>query len=151
VTPVLAALVIGRLIDPGSERYIKEWVEKRSGLYELTGAPLRSSLNSYYRAGVCKYLCNAERELFRLSEKLFFLDLTNSCFEGQATGNPKAAWGRSKEKRNDCKLVILGLIVDEAGFARYSEFFPGNQYEAETLAGMVRSLEEHPEPGQGAV
>lgn len=156
VTPVLAALVIGRLIAPGSERYTKGWAEKRSALYELTGAPLRSSLNSYYRAGDTLYglkkeleehLCNAEKELFSLSEKLFFLDLTNSYFEGEAAGNPKAAWGRSKEKRDDCKLVTLGLIVDESGFAKYSELFPGNQYEAETLAGMVRSLEQHLEPG----
>lgn len=156
VTPVLAALVIGRLIDPGSERYTKEWVDKRSALYELTGAPLRSSLNSYYRAGDTLYemkkaleghLCRRENELFSQSEKLFFLDLTNSYFEGQAAGNPKAAWGRSKEKRNDCKLVTLGLIVDEAGFAKYSELFPGNQYEAETLAGMVRSLEKQLEAG----
>ncbi len=94
-----------------------------------------------------EHLCNAEKELFSLSEKLFFLDLTNSYFEGEAAGNPKAAWGRSKEKRDDCKLVTLGLIVDEAGFAKYSELFPGNQYEAETLVGMVRSLEEHLEPG----
>ncbi|HEC61258.1 MAG TPA: IS1634 family transposase, partial [bacterium] len=156
VTPVLAALVIGRLIDPGSERYTKEWADKRSALYELTGVPLRSSLNSYYRAEDTLYelkeeleehLGNTERELFSLSEKLFFLDLTNSYFEGEAAGNPKATWGRSKEKRSDCKLVTLGLIVDEAGFAKYSELFPGNQYEAETLVGMVRSLEEHLEPG----
>ena len=51
VLPLLEALIVGRLIDPGSERYTKEWVEKRSSLFELTGFPLRSSLNSYYRAG----------------------------------------------------------------------------------------------------
>ena len=59
VTPVIEALVIGRLINPGSESYTDEWADKRSALYELTGAPLRSSLraqlraqlNSYYRAG----------------------------------------------------------------------------------------------------
>jgi len=156
VTPLLEALVVGRLVDPGSERYTKEWAEKRSALYELTGAPLRNSLNSYYRAGDTLYglkkeleehLCRTEKELFSLSEKLFFLDLTNSYFEGEAAGNPKALWGRSKEKRDDCKLVTLGLIVDEAGFAKYSELFPGNQYEAETLGGMVRSLEKHLEPG----
>ena len=156
VTPVLVALVIGRLIDPGSERYTKEWADKRSALYELTGAPLRSSLNSYYRAGDMLYglkkeleehLGNTERELFSLSEKLFFFDLTNSYFEGEVAGNPKAAFGRSKEKRSDCKLVTLGLIVDEAGFAKHSELFPGNQHETETLAGMVRSLEKHLEPG----
>jgi len=156
VTPLLEALVVGRLVDPGSERYTKEWAEKRSALYELAGAPLRNSPNSYYRAGDTLYglkkeleehLSNTEKALFSLSEKLFFLDLTNTYFEGTAEGNPKAAWGRSKEKRSDCKLVTLGLIVDEAGFAKYSEFFPGNQSEAETLAGMIGSLEKHLEPG----
>ena len=99
VTPLLQALVVGRLVDPGSERYTKGWAEKRSALYELTGAPLRNSLNSYYRAGdtlyglkqeLEEYLCRTEKELFSLSETLFFLDLTNSYFEGEATGNPKA-------------------------------------------------------------
>ena len=156
VTPLLQALVVGRLVDPGSERYTKQWAEKRSALYELTAAPLRNSLNSYYRAGDALYglkepleehLCRTEKELFSLSETLFFLDLTNSYFEGEAAGNPKAARGRSKEKRSDCKLVTLGLIVDESGFAKYSELFPGNQHEADTLAGMIRCLEKHLQPG----
>jgi transposase len=155
VIPLLEAVVVGRLIEAGSERYTREWAEKRSGLYELTGTPLRPSLNSYYRAGDTLYglkreleehLCATERDLFSLSEKMFFFDLTNSYFEGEAAGNPKATRGRSKEKRNDCKLVSLGLIVDEGGFAKYSELFAGNQYEADTLAGMIRSLEKHLEP-----
>lgn len=155
VLPLLQALIVGRLVDPGSERYTKEWAEKRSALFELTGFPLRSSLNSYYRAGdtlfslkkaLEKHLCMREKDIFSLSEKLFFLDLTNSYFEGQADGNPKATWGRSKEKRSDCKLVSLGLIIDELGFAKYSELFAGNQHEAEVLSVMINSLEQHLEP-----
>ncbi len=154
VVPLLEALIVGRLVAPGSERYTKEWVEKRSALYELTGFPLRCSLNSYYRAGdtlfylkkaLERYLGVTEKDLFSLSEKFIFLDLTNTYFEGAAEGNPKALWGRSKEKRSDCKLVTLGLIIDELGFAKYSEMFPGNQYEADTLAGMIKCLEEHVE------
>jgi transposase len=152
VLPILEALIVGRLIDPGSERHTKQWVEKRSALYELTGLPLRRSLNSYYRAGdtlfshkkaLEEHLCTREKDMFSLSEKLFFFDLTNSYFEGQASGNPKANFGHSKEKRSDCKLVTLGLIIDELGFSKYSEMFAGNQNEAETLAGMIKSLEQH--------
>ena len=155
VLPVLEALIVGRLINPGSERYTKEWTEKRSALFELTGFPLRSSLNSYYRAGdtlfslkkaLEQHLSMREKDIFSLSEKLFFLDLTNSYFEGQADGNPKATWGLSKEKRSDCKLVSLGLIIDELGFAKYSELFAGNQHEAEVLSVMINSLEQHLEP-----
>jgi transposase len=152
VLPILEALIVGRLIDPGSERHTKQWVEKRSALYELTGLPLRRSLNSYYRAGdtlfshkktLEQHLCSREKDIFSLSDKLFFFDLTNSYFEGQASANPKANFGHSKERRSDCKLVTLGLIIDELGFSKYSEMFAGNQNEAETLAGMIKSLEQH--------
>jgi transposase len=152
VIPLMAALVIGRLIDPGSERYTKEWVERRSALFEITGNPLRPSLNSYYRAGdrlyavkdeLEHYLSQVEKDLFSLSEKMFFFDLTNTYFEGAGEKNQKAQWGRSKEKRDDCKLVALGLIIDECGFSKYSQLFAGNQFEGETLEGMIKELENH--------
>ena len=150
--PVLEALVVGRLVDPGSERYTREWAEHRSSLFEITGSPYKSSLNSYYRGGDAlfgikeeleKHLTKKERNLFSLEETLFFFDLTNSYFEGQAQRNPKAQYGRSKEKRSDCKLVTMGMIVDELGFAKYSELFPGNQSEAATMPDMVKSLEKN--------
>ena len=150
--PVLESLVVGRLVDPGSERYTKEWAENRSSLFEITGSPYQPSLNSYYRGGdslfnvkekLEAHLTEREKYLFSLEENLFFFDLTNSYFEGQALGNPKAKHGRSKEKRSDCRLVTMGMIVDELGFAKYSELFPGNQSEAATLPGMVKSLEKN--------
>jgi hypothetical protein len=49
--PILEALVIGRLVDPGSERSTKEWAENRSSLFEITGSPYQPSLSSYYRGG----------------------------------------------------------------------------------------------------
>ena len=152
VIPLFEALVIGRLIDPGSERYTKEWVCKRSALYELTGSPLRSSLNSYYRAcdklysikdELERYLSTIEKSLFSLTEKIYFFDLTNSYFEGKCLRNPKAKRGRSKEKRSDCKLLTLGLIIDESGFAKYSKLFSGNQSECKTLENMIKELEDH--------
>ena len=39
------------LVDPGSERYTKEWAENRSSLFEITGSPLSPSLSSFYRGG----------------------------------------------------------------------------------------------------
>jgi hypothetical protein len=41
--------------------------------------------------------------------------------------NPKAQRGHSKEKRSDCKLLTLALIIDEQGFPKYSKLYPGNQ------------------------
>lgn len=55
----------------------------------------------------------------------------------------KAQRGRSKDKRGDCKLVTLGLIVDESGFAKYSHLFPGNQSEPKTLQDMIKEMEKN--------
>ena len=39
-------------------------------------------------------------------------DLTNFYFEGRKERSPKAQYGRSKEKRNDCKLLVIALCVN---------------------------------------
>ena len=149
ILPLLQALVIGRLVSPGSEVHTWNWTEYRSALYELTGSPLRASLNSLYRAGDrlfdCKdalesHLAEREKDLFDLPERLCLFDLTNTYFEGQAAANTKAKRGRSKEKRSDCKLLTLALVVDELGFAKYSRLYPGNQVECHTLEQIIESL-----------
>ena len=151
VLPLLQALVVGRLIEPGSERWTKRWVEELSALYEMTGAPLRHSLQSYYRGTDALYGCkealerhlaDRERDLFSLEESIVLYDLTNTYFEGRCAGNPKAAYGKSKEKRSDCKLATMGLVVDSDGFPKYSKIYPGNQYEADTFRQIVIELEQ---------
>ncbi|WP_263458937.1 transposase [Bathymodiolus platifrons methanotrophic gill symbiont] len=68
--------------------------------------------------------------------------MTNTFFEGEAKTNPKAQRGRSKEKRSDCPLVTLGLVLDGSGFPRKSQIFPGNASEPQTLQIMLEGLEE---------
>jgi len=50
-----------------------------------------------------------------LQESIVLYDLTNTYFEGQCGANPKAAYGRSKEKRSGQKLATLGFVVDGCG------------------------------------
>jgi transposase len=147
--PLIEALVVGRLVEPGSERQSWAWMESRSAIFELTGPPVHASLSALYRACdvlfSCKdaletHLCGRERDLFSLSERMCFFDLTNTYFEGQGKRNPKAKRGHSKEKRFDCPLLTLALIVDEQGFPKYSQLYPGNQYEAHTLGEMIDAL-----------
>ncbi|ACL05433.1 transposase IS4 family protein [Desulfatibacillum aliphaticivorans] len=149
VLPLLEALVVGRLISPGSERHTWNWSHDLSAVYELSGPPLRESLSSLYRAGDVLFdlkeqlevhLARRERDLFSLPERLCLLDLTNAFFEGSANGNPKAKRGRSKEKRSDCKLLTLALVVDENGFAKHSRLYPGNQSEPQTLEDILEDM-----------
>ena len=71
---------------------------------------------------------------------MVFYDLTKTYFEGRAEKNSKAKFGHSKEKRYDCKLVTLGLVVDEQGFAKHSQLFSGSESEGSTLKGMIEKL-----------
>jgi len=148
----LAALsIIGRLVHPGSENVTREWIRAISGLDQLLNTSFKElSNNALYRIAdkihehkesIEAHLQIQEKELFNLSEKLVFYDLTNTYFEGKALSNSKAQFGFSKEKRKDCKLVTLGLIIDEKGFPKRSKVMEGNQYEPSSLLGMIAQLE----------
>jgi transposase len=69
-----------------------------------------------------------------------FYDLTNTFFEG-ATGSSKAKRGRSKEKRSDCPLVTLALVLDAYGYVIRSDVFAGNVSEPSALETMLGKLQ----------
>jgi len=145
-------LMIGRLVHPGSERHLFRWAQHLSGLDELVKTDFtRLSLNSLYKVTDLLYehkteieahLRARENNLFSLDETIILYDLTNTYFEGRAASNSKAKFGRSKEKRNDCKLLTLGLVIDSQGFPKTSQVFAGNQSEPETLLEMVKALHQ---------
>jgi hypothetical protein len=90
-----------------------------------------------------KHLGKREADIFSLEDSIYLYDLTNTYFEGRCRKNSKAKFGKSKEKRTDCRIATLGMVVDELGFAKYSELFAGNKYEGETLEAMIKGLENH--------
>ena len=57
------------------------------------------------------------------------------------SGNERAKFGHSKQKRFDCPLVTLGLVLDGSGFVRRSRVFDGNVSEAGTLEEMLAGLD----------
>jgi len=94
-----------------------------------------------HREAIESHLYQQARDLFSFSETITLYDLTNTFFEGEAKTNPKAKRGRSKEKRSDCPLVTLGLVLDGSGFPRKSQIFPGNASEPQSLQTMLEGLE----------
>src|SRR5664280_2939560 len=84
-------------------------------------------------------------DLFGFSTTITLYDLTNTYFEGEVPHNTKARHGRSKEKRTDCPLVTLGLVLDGSGFVRRSQTFAGNVSEAGTLETMLQNLGAPPD------
>jgi len=70
------------------------------------------------RSEIEAHLRDRERNLFQLQETIILYDLTNTFFEGTGKYNDKAHFGHSKEKRTDCPLVTLGLVLDGDGFLK---------------------------------
>ena len=67
-----------------------------------------------HREALEDHLFGRARDLFDLKETVTLFDLTNTYFEGDMAGNAKAKRGHSKEKRTDCPLVTLALVLDDS-------------------------------------
>jgi transposase len=81
------------------------------------------------------------RDLFSLDEKRILYDLTNRYFESPKRESAIGKYGKSKEKRMDCPLVTLALVVDGHGFPKRSRIFEGNISEPGTLWGILEALD----------
>jgi len=148
---VAVGSIIARMAAPGSELSTWRWLREKSALGELLDVDFESvPLMRLYRASdlLVRHRDDIEKALFARINDLFSLpttvtlyDLTNTYFEGEMSGNAKAAHGHSKEKRSDCPLVTLGLVLDGSGFVRRSRMFEGNISESVTLEGMLRGLD----------
>lgn len=56
--------------------------------------------------------------------------------------NPKARHGYSRDRRQDCKQVVVGLALDREGFVKRHEVFEGNRQDITTLKIVVDRLRE---------
>jgi len=147
---VAVGAIIGRMAEPGSERATWQWLTEQSGIGELMDVDFEAmSIMRLYRVSdlLVRHRQQIEAALFANISDLFSLtttvtlyDLTNTFFEGAATDNDKAQRGHSKEKRSDCPLVTLGLVLDDSGFVRGSQMFEGNISESKTLKIMLDKL-----------
>ncbi len=151
-TAAAIGTIIGRACSPGSELGTHTWLQERSGLGELIDYDFsKLTLYGIYQIAdrlldkkdaIEHHLFDRERSLFSLQETITLYDLTNTYFEGQCRCNALAAHGHSKEKRSDCPLVTLGLVLDSSGFPRRSRVYEGNVNEPKTLSEMLHDLEQ---------
>jgi len=144
------ATIIGRMSVPGSELATFNWIQQKSGLGELLGYDYgQMSLTRIYQVSdlllkhkkqIEDFLYPIECELFEFSDTVTLYDLTNTYFEGSGKFNDLAARGKSKEKRTDCPLVTLALVLDGSGFPKSSQVYEGNACESKTLQEMLNGL-----------
>lgn len=146
-----AISVIHRLVSPGSERALLAWLPN-SSLPELLGCPVNEGIKDRFyrvsdqllavRSALEKHLRQKQATLFNLDRTILLYDLTNSYFEGEALSNPKAKRGKSKEKRDDCPQIVVGMIFDQAGFELAHRVFAGNQHDGKSLVAMVEEMHQ---------
>lgn len=143
-------MTLNRLVKPCSELAMVGWA-KREAVSDVLGVDAEKlNEDRFYRnmdklhgkrMEIERELYTRERSLFNLEGSLVLYDLTNTYFEGQASRNPKAKRGHSKELRTDCKLVAMGLMLDADGFPIGHEVHAGNTIDGTTVKGMLDALE----------
>lgn len=156
-----ATQVISRAVYPASELKTTRWIKENSAVCELTGYAMekitkdklyQSALSLYEISDALeKHLSVRTNELFDIQDKIILYDLTNTYFEGEKRNSRLAKFGRSKEKRNDAKLVVLALVVNMEGFIKYSSIYEGNIADCNTLSDMIDKLAGHTCPGKAVV
>ena len=142
------ALVVGRMLSPGSELQTHQWMSERSSILELLRAKRPSERSLYdvgdllyqHRKSIMDGLFGNTRELLGFGETIVFYDLTNTFYTGRQQGT-LLKYGRSKEKRSNCPLVTLALTLDASGFPRTANILPGNASEPGTLKQAIAQLE----------
>lgn len=146
------AVVLNRLIEPASEHELPNWLET-TALGDLLGVHAEGwAEDRFYRINdkllaampvLEAHLRTKERDLFNLDRTLLLYDLTNSYFEGTAAKNELARRSvASKEKRSDCPLISVGVVLDAEGFIIRHKVFSGNISDCKTLMEAVADLEE---------
>jgi transposase len=143
------AMVLNRLIAPRAEHAMPAWFRRTAlddlldrDLGRLGEDPLYGNMDRLYphRRAIETALVARERSLFNLDPAIYLYDLTSTYFEGRALANPKAKRGYSRDKRPDCKQVLVALAIGREGFPVGHEVLAGNIQDRTTLEVMLDRL-----------
>jgi hypothetical protein len=142
--------IISRASYPASELRTSKWIKENSSVCELTQYPREDiTKDKLYKIShrlyaiknsLEAYLSKRTTELFDLDDKIILYDLTNTYFEGSMHTSKIARFGRSKEKRNDAKIIVLAVVVNIEGFLKYSQIFDGNLADSQSLEPIIEEL-----------
>lgn len=151
---VLKTLVAYRLIDPGSEwRLHRQWFDASAMADLLDSDFALAEKNTLYRCldrlvehkdDLFKFLVRRWGELFGAKFDVLLYDLTSTYFE---TDEDRGAhdlrqFGYSRDKRGDCRQVVIALIVTPEGFPLGYEVMGGGTADSTTLSDFLDRIEK---------
>ena len=143
--------IIARAIYPYSELKTVRCMKENSALLEMFKLP-RKMINkdAFYQGAIRLWEVHREmedflhervRSMFGLEEKILLMDITNSYMEGRMEHSKLCFRGRSKEKRDDCKIVVLAAVVNTDGLLVRTMIYEGNRQDVTTVREVVGSLD----------
>ena len=95
----------------------------------------------HFQMQIDKALYNNIHTIFNIDQSIVIYDLSNLYFEGRKAGSEIAKFGRSKEKRNDCKQVVFTGIIDSSGFIKHARVYQGNTADSCTIENLLNDFE----------
>jgi transposase len=151
---VLKTLTAYRLIDPGSEwKLHRQWFDA-SAMGDLLDSDFAlAEKNTLYRCldrlvehkdELFKFLKRRWGELFGAKFDVLLYDLTSTYFETDLERGPGQLrqFGYSRDKRGDCRQVVIALIVTPEGFPLSYEVLAGNTADSTTLSDFLQRIEQ---------
>ena len=148
--------IIARAIYPFSELKTVRCLRDNSALLEMfkldrkkvtKDALYQSAIRLWeVRREMEDFLHDRVRSMFNLEEKILLMDISNTYFEGRMEHSKICFHGRSKEKRDDCKIVVLAAVVNTDGLLVRTMTYEGNRQDVTTVKEVVGTLADQTSP-----
>jgi transposase len=148
---VLELLTVRQLVAPGSKWHLhRRWflssamdqlldedfaVAAKNRLYECLDRI------DQHRVALFTHLQARWKDLFGATYDLLLYDLTSTYFEGEMEQAPKAKHGYSRDKRSDCRQVVIAVVLSAEGFPLAYEILPGNTNDRTTLKLFLQKIQ----------
>jgi transposase len=143
--------IIARAIYPFSELKTVRCLRDNSALLEMFKLDRRKvTKDTLYQSALRlwevhremeDYLHGRVKSMFALEEKILLMDISNTYFEGRMAASKLCFHGRSKERRDDCKIVVLAAVVNTDGLLVRTMIYEGNRQDVTAVKEVVGSLD----------
>ena len=148
---VLELLTVRQLVAPGSKWHLHRRWFLSSAMDQLLEEDFAlAAKNRLYecldridqhRTELFTHLQGRWKDLFGATYDLLLYDLTSTYFEGQMEQAPKAKHGYSRDKRSDCRQVVIAVVLSPEGFPLAYEVMPGNTSDKTTLHLFLQKIQ----------
>lgn len=141
--PLIAAVLLNRLIKPSSKMTAIQWIKTTAFTYFSLLESKYYHHNYVYEAmdEVYKNMENIMDDFYHFSTskpKFFLYDITSVYFDGNKV--KIATNGYSRDMRPDRPQVLLGLVLNELGLPVHFEVMKGNLKDSSTVKQTINKI-----------